>query len=60
MAKGTLQIKYEKLVMDNLDQKERIKELKLECGRQATKICVLNAQNEELEKRILKFEQEGK
>ena len=27
MAKGTLQIKYEELVLDNLDQKERIEEL---------------------------------
>jgi len=27
MAKGTLQIKYEKLVLDNLDLKERVKEL---------------------------------
>lgn len=30
MAKGTLQIKYEKLVMDNLDLKEQIKELEAE------------------------------
>ena len=28
MAKGTLQIKYEKLVLDNLDLKERIEGLK--------------------------------
>ncbi len=27
MAKGTLQIKYEKLVLDNLDLKEQVKEL---------------------------------
>jgi len=27
MAKGTLQIKYEKLVLDNLDLKERVKDL---------------------------------
>ncbi len=30
MAKGTLQIDYEKLVLDNLDLKERIAELKAE------------------------------
>ena len=40
------------------NKNERIKKLKLECGRQATKICTLHLQIEELERGQLDFAKE--
>jgi len=34
------------------NKSERIKKLKLDCGHQATKICVLNLRNKELEDKV--------
>ena len=47
-----MKTKAEKIVVLSniiLHKAERIKKLKLECGRQATKICVLNERIAELE-----------
>lgn len=45
--------KAERDLLDIIDSKsERVKELKLECGQQATEICVLNLRITELEVKV--------
>ena len=43
---------FRKLQLINEKLKQRIKKLKLDCGQQATKICVLNLRIKELEEII--------